>query len=109
MSLGSWLVNFKNRLKKLRARTGLTQEQLAAKVRTVDGRPLSVGTLRGWEIGRRMPSAHAISPLARALGVSDGVLLGSEPMPPDPPEPHPATQPPHPQRGPKKAAGTRRR
>jgi transcriptional regulator with XRE-family HTH domain len=99
-------MNFKDRLQRLRARTGLTQEQLAARVKTVDGRPLSVGTLRGWETGRRMPSAHAISPLARALGVSDGVLLGSEPMPPGP---YQTTQPPHPQRGPKKAAGSRRR
>jgi transcriptional regulator with XRE-family HTH domain len=106
VSLRRWLMDFKTRLQKLRALTGLTQEELAAKVRTVTGRPLSVGTLRGWETGRRMPSAYAISPLARALGVSDGVLLGSEPMPPDP---HPATQPPHPRRGPKKAAGQRRR
>jgi transcriptional regulator with XRE-family HTH domain len=91
-----WTMAFSDRLRELIDRLKLSPEKFAAKVRTPDGEPLSIGTLQGWRYGRRMPKANMIGPLARALGVTTDVLLGEAPMPPPPPEkPRRPTQPPH--------------
>jgi transcriptional regulator with XRE-family HTH domain len=63
-----------NRLKKLRREKGLSQARLSA----VSGVP--IGTLRGWEYGRRTPLLDAAARVADALGVSLDELAGrSEP------------------------------
>jgi transcriptional regulator with XRE-family HTH domain len=63
------------RLKALRVAAGLTQEGLARKA--------DVGTdaVRKWETGRRTPGLDMAVKLAEALGVTVGVLAGTEPMP----------------------------
>jgi transcriptional regulator with XRE-family HTH domain len=67
------------RLKQLRERVGLTQEQLAERA----GVP--IGTLRGWEYGRREPLLSAAGELAAALGVEVGELLKPVEQPAEPP------------------------
>ena len=57
------MVTFADRLKHLRAATGLSQEGLA---RTAD---LSVATIRDYEQGKKEPSLRSAFKLARALGV----------------------------------------
>ena len=57
------------RLKQLREAAGLSQPEAAAA-----GVP--VGTLRGWEQGRRVPLLDAAARLALALGVSLDELAG---------------------------------
>jgi transcriptional regulator with XRE-family HTH domain len=58
------------RLQRLRHRAGLSQSELAKAA----GVPL--GTLRGWEYGRRKPLLDAAAKLADALGVSLDELAG---------------------------------
>jgi transcriptional regulator with XRE-family HTH domain len=62
--------SFGQRLQRLRAEAGLTQERVA----TAAGVP--VQTLRNWEHDRRQPLIGIALPLARALGVSVDTLVG---------------------------------
>jgi transcriptional regulator with XRE-family HTH domain len=55
--------NFAYRLKQLRAAAGLSQPALAAAA------AVSLGSLRGWELGRHEPGLSALLRLAGGLGV----------------------------------------
>lgn len=61
---------FKSRLKKLRAEKGLTQKQIA------DALGIAAVTISGWEIGKSLPEAQYLTPLAEVLGTSVDSLLG---------------------------------
>jgi transcriptional regulator with XRE-family HTH domain len=63
------------RLRELRQRCGLTQTELA------DRAGVPMRTLQNWEYARRTMLLEAAVRLAAALGVSVGVLAGTEPMP----------------------------
>jgi transcriptional regulator with XRE-family HTH domain len=63
------------RLQELRQAAGLSQTQLAKAAR------VPVGTLRGWEQGRRTPLLHSAARLATAMGCTVGQIAGTEPMP----------------------------
>ena len=65
--------NFGNRLRALRKKSGLTQEQLA------DSTGFSLMTIRRWEWGERSPRVDDIKALAKALGVSEADLLNDSP------------------------------
>jgi transcriptional regulator with XRE-family HTH domain len=65
-------MQFKDVLRGLRTKAGLTQSQLAAKA----GIPLP--SLRGHEQGQRIPSWASVVKLARALGVSTDVFAGCD-------------------------------
>ena len=65
---------FGNRLKQLRKKAGLTQEQLA------DSTGFSLMTIRRWEWGKRSPRVDEIKALAKALGVSEADLLNDTPQ-----------------------------
>jgi transcriptional regulator with XRE-family HTH domain len=54
---------FATRLKDLRAAAGLSQPELA------EAAGMPVGTVRGFEIGRREPTFNTLLLLARGLGV----------------------------------------
>jgi transcriptional regulator with XRE-family HTH domain len=58
------------RMKRLREAAGLSQPQAAVAA----GVPL--GTLRGWEQGRRVPSLDKAARLAQAIGVSLDEIAG---------------------------------
>jgi transcriptional regulator with XRE-family HTH domain len=58
------------RIKRLRAAAGLTQETLA------EAAGVPVWTLRGWEQDRRTPSLEGFIALADGLGVSLDELAG---------------------------------
>jgi DNA-binding XRE family transcriptional regulator len=58
------LIKFGDRLRELRDRAGLTQQQLARKA------IVALATLRGLERRQRRPSWNSVVKLARALGVS---------------------------------------
>ncbi len=62
------LMPFKELLRQLREKAGLTQQQLADKA------GLPVGSLRSHEQGQRAPSWAAVVKLARALGVGADVF-----------------------------------
>lgn len=66
--------SFGNRLKRLRKKAGLTQEQLAE----ISG--YSIMTIRRWEWGERQPRIDDIKALAIALSVSENELL-NDPAP----------------------------
>ena len=61
--------SFGERLKTLRKKAGLTQEELA------DRSGFSIATIRRWEWGERIPRVDDIKKIARALGVSVDDLL----------------------------------
>ena len=61
--------NFGNRLRNLRKKSCLTQEQLA------DNTGFSLMTIRRWEWGERSPRVDEVKALAKALGVSEADLL----------------------------------
>jgi transcriptional regulator with XRE-family HTH domain len=61
---------FGRRLQRLRQRAGLSQPQLASRA------DVPVGTIRGWEQGRRVPNLDAAVRLARAIGCSLDELAG---------------------------------
>src|SRR6478672_112665 len=61
-------MKFRDLLRDLRAKAGLTQQQLSDK----SGIPLP--SLRGHEQGQRIPSWASVVKLARALGVSTDVF-----------------------------------
>ncbi len=65
--------NFGNRLRRLRKKTGLTQEQLAEAVN------VSLKTVQRWEFNERQPRIEEIKALAKALGVSEADLLNDPP------------------------------
>ena len=65
--------NFGNRLKALRKKSGLTQEQLA------DCTGYSLMTIRRWEWGERSPRVDEVKALAKALGVCEADLLHDPP------------------------------
>ncbi len=65
-------MRFKDVLKDLRSKAGLTQERLAEKA----GIPLS--SLRGHEQGQRVPSWASVVKLARALGVPTDTFAGCD-------------------------------
>jgi transcriptional regulator with XRE-family HTH domain len=71
--MAEWRESFGVRLAVLRKAAGFSQPQLA------EAAGVSVGTLRGWEQGRREPLASAVCALARALGVTADELLGCAP------------------------------
>lgn len=60
---------FKDKLKELREKAGLSQAELAGKA------SLSVRSIQNWEQGHRGPSTDGLVALARALGVSMEALL----------------------------------
>ena len=64
---------FGNRLRALRKKAGLTQEQLA------DNTGFSLMTIRRWEWGKRSPSVEEVKALAKALNVSEADLLNDSP------------------------------
>jgi transcriptional regulator with XRE-family HTH domain len=78
------LMPFKDLLRQLREKAGLTQQQLAEKA----GLPL--GSLRNHEQGQRLPSWPAIVKLARALGVSADVFAECDEVTEPADEPPPA-------------------
>lgn len=63
------------RLRVLRERAGLTQEQLARRA------DMCLANIRTWETGRNLPRIDRAAKLATALGVSLDVLAGLEPLP----------------------------
>jgi transcriptional regulator with XRE-family HTH domain len=67
------------RLRELRRRRGLTQTQLA------EAAGVPMRTLQNWEYARRTMLLEAAVKLAEALGVTVGVLAGTEPIPEAPP------------------------
>ena len=64
---------FGQRLQRLRQRAGYSQPQLASRA------DVPVGTIRGWEQGRRVPNLDVAARLAKALGVSLDELAGLTP------------------------------
>lgn len=81
------------RIARLRERAGLSQPQAAERA------GIPVGTLRGWEQGRRVPLLDAAAKLADAIGCSLDDLAGRTPEPPAPaPPPEPAPVKPKPRR-----------
>lgn len=69
---------FGDRVRQIRESRGITQAVLAEEI----GRTRS--SITNMETGRQKPTLPALVTLARALGVSVGVLLGEEPIPPLP-------------------------
>jgi transcriptional regulator with XRE-family HTH domain len=65
-------MRFKDVLRDLRARAGLTQQQLAEKAR------IPLPSLRGHEQGQRVPSWASVVKLARALDVSTDAFSDCE-------------------------------
>ena len=65
--------NFGNRLRRLRKKAGLTQEQLAE---AVSVNPI---TISWWENDKYLPKTQSIKALAKALGVSEADLLNDPP------------------------------
>ncbi len=65
-------MRFREVLKELRSKAGLTQERLAERA----GIPLS--SLRGHEQGQRLPSWASVVKLSRALGVPTDAFAGCE-------------------------------
>ena len=64
---------FGNRLRALRKKAGLTQEQLA------DNTGFSLMTIRRWEWGERSPRVEEVNALAKAPNVSEADLLNDSP------------------------------
>jgi transcriptional regulator with XRE-family HTH domain len=93
----SW---FAGRLRELRERAGLTQQQLA------DRAGVRREAVARWETARRLPDAGSIVRLRKALGVRYDELLGDgdddrpvpEPMPRGRPKKAPPAEPPPPKR-----------
>ena len=64
------------RLKELRRRAGMTQEELARAAE------VTVASVQKWEQARRSMLFEAARKVAKALGVSLDVLAGDKPIPP---------------------------
>ncbi len=65
--------NFGNRLRALRKKAGLTQEQLAEAI------GVHLNSVSLWENGEYTPKTQSIKALAKALGVSEADLLNDSP------------------------------
>jgi transcriptional regulator with XRE-family HTH domain len=63
-------MEFRDRLKELRKRAGLTQRELADMIKSNNN------TVSNWEKGVSRPTTPVVEALARALGVSPFLLLG---------------------------------
>jgi len=70
-----WEIAMGSRLRELRLRAGLTQEELARQIE------VGVDAIRKWEKGKRTPLLDRAAKLAVALGCTVGQLAGTEPMP----------------------------
>ena len=64
---------FNDRLRRLRKKSGLNQEELAERT------GFSIMTIRRWEWGERYPRVDEVKALAKALGVSEADLLNDTP------------------------------
>ena len=64
--------SFAERLKELRKKAGLTQEQLAEII------GIHEATIRRWELSQRQPRMDEIKKLAQALNVTDDELLNGK-------------------------------
>jgi len=60
------------RLKETRLRLGFTQKQICEKLN------IEIGTLSGYELGRRSPNPERLSELSRIYNVSIDYLLGKD-------------------------------
>lgn len=80
-------MKFKDMLRELRGKAGLTQEALADKA----GVPLA--SLRGHEQGQRVPSWASVVKLAKALGVSTDVFSDCDEVQGEPRKNAPAAPP----------------
>jgi transcriptional regulator with XRE-family HTH domain len=81
-------MTFGERLRQLREERGLTREGLAS----ASGVPL--GTIHGYEIGRRLPALAATLKLGKALGVDCTAFADCEDLAGEEPEPEkPAPKP----------------
>src|SRR5262245_47632982 len=70
-----WEQQMSQRLQELRRARGMTQAELSAAA------GVGLDSYRKWESGKRTPMLDTAAKLAKALGVTVGVLAGSEPMP----------------------------
>ncbi len=70
---GDGRMTFGERLKALRKKAGLTQEELAHNT------GYSIMTIRRWEWGENSPRIEEIKALAKALGVTEADLLNDPP------------------------------
>ena len=68
-------MDFKDRLRAMRKRLKLKQEDLS------DALNISVDTVRRWESGAHEPKLSDVVNLASVFNVTVGVLIGEEPMP----------------------------
>lgn len=75
------MAKFKDELRRLRETAGLTQESLATSAGT------SIGNVRNYEQGLRMPSFPIVVKLAKALGVECTAFAGCEDVGEAEPEP----------------------
>lgn len=78
MKVETSLDQFGDRVRQIRESRGLTQAALAE---VIGKARASITNMEG---GRQQPTLPTLVTLARALGVSAGVLLGEEPIPPLP-------------------------
>ncbi len=69
------MVNFGERLKKLRVERKLTQIQLAQMI------GVAVSAISSYEVGNRYPSYDVLISIARIFHVSTDYLLGLDPVP----------------------------
>ena len=73
----------KGRIRELRDARGLSQPQLAKRLRDLCGEG-SPAQIRRWESGEKQPSLIAARTLAKVLGVSFGSILEPDFLPPKP-------------------------
>ena len=70
MSIGDYMDIFSERLKEMRTKRELTQQQLADLIE------VSRHTVINYEVGRRMPDLEILKNLCEKLNVSSDYLLG---------------------------------
>lgn len=66
------------RIKELRDKKGLSQEELAARTSEIANRRISRQSLSSWESGKSTPRSDNLSAVAVALGVDLAILLDSQ-------------------------------
>lgn len=66
------------RIKELRDKKGLSQEELAARTSEIANRRISRQSLSSWESGKSTPRSDNLSAVAIALGVDLAILLDSQ-------------------------------
>lgn len=69
-------VMFRNRLKGLRERKGLTQQELADCL-NIKGSSVSIDTIRNWEQGFSMPSVETLAAICRFFDCDFDYILGN--------------------------------